>query len=127
MRNNYYNKPNIILIILDTVRADHLSCYGYHKNTTPNIDLIAKEGVLYLNAISQSPWTLPSHASIFTGTYLSKHRTDIDNKKLNPKLMTITEYLSNKADYKCYGISNNVWVSREFNFNRGFHQFYHFV
>ena len=63
------NKPNIILITMDTTRSDHLSCYGYHKNTTPNLDALAHEGVIFTNAYATSPWTLPSHASIFTGMY----------------------------------------------------------
>lgn len=66
-------KPNIILVTLDTTRADHLSCYGYHRTTTPNIDRIAKNSVLYLNAISPSSWTLPAHASLFTGKFPSSH------------------------------------------------------
>ncbi|MGI0001905.1 MAG: sulfatase-like hydrolase/transferase, partial [Nitrososphaeraceae archaeon] len=54
-------RPNLILISIDTLRADHLSCYGYHRNTSPNIDSFAKNGVLFSNTIAQSSWTLPSH------------------------------------------------------------------
>ncbi|HUT84328.1 MAG TPA: sulfatase-like hydrolase/transferase, partial [Thermodesulfobacteriota bacterium] len=66
-------KPNIILITLDTVRADHVSCYGYERQTTPNLDAFSREGVLYKNAYATASWTLPSHASIFTGMYPTKH------------------------------------------------------
>ena len=60
---------NILFFTLDTTRADHIGCYGYSLIETPNIDRLAGQGFLFKNAISQSPLTLPSHASIFTGTY----------------------------------------------------------
>ncbi len=60
---------NILLFTLDTTRADHIGCYGYSRIETPNIDRLAGEGFLFKNAISQAPLTLPSHSSIFTGTY----------------------------------------------------------
>lgn len=60
---------NILFITLDTTRADHLGCYGYHKVETPNIDRLAQNGILFKNATSQAPLTLPSHSSIFTSTY----------------------------------------------------------
>ena len=64
---------NILLVTLDTTRADHLGCYGYPMIQTPNIDGLAAEGILFQNATSQCPLTLPSHSSIFTGTYPSFH------------------------------------------------------
>ena len=67
------DKPNIILITMDTTRADHLSCYGYHKNTTPYLDKLASESVVFKNVYATAPWTLPSHASIFTGMYPARH------------------------------------------------------
>ena len=66
-------KPNIILITLDTVRADHVSSYGYTRETTPNLDSFSQEGVLYKHAYATASWTLPSHASLFTGMYPNKH------------------------------------------------------
>ena len=64
---------NILFITLDTTRADHLGCYGYDKVETPNMDRLAETGILFKNAICQSPLTLPSHSSIFTGTYPFYH------------------------------------------------------
>ncbi|MGH9355127.1 MAG: sulfatase [Terriglobia bacterium] len=69
-------RPNIVLIILDTVRADHLSCYGYARPTTPNIDRLAARGVRFKNAVAASSWTLPSVASIFTGLLPHQHGAD---------------------------------------------------
>ena len=75
--------PNIVLITMDTVRADHLACYGYDRLTTPNVDQLAREGVLYKNAYSTTSWTLPSHASLFTGMYPSKHGAHFNSDFLN--------------------------------------------
>ena len=66
-------KSNVILIIMDTTRVDHLSCYGYERKTTPHIDEFAKESVLYTRAYSAASWTLPSIASILTGLYPGAH------------------------------------------------------
>src|SRR5690349_5734692 len=63
------NKPNIILITMDTVRADHVSVYGYPRDTTPFLKEFARESTLYTRAIAASDYTLPTHASIFTGLY----------------------------------------------------------
>ena len=65
--------PNVLLIVVDTLRADHVSSYGYSRLTTPNLDRVAREGVLFDNAIAPCSWTLPSHASLLTGRYPSDH------------------------------------------------------
>jgi len=64
---------NVVLLVLDTVRADHLGCYGYSRRTSPHVDAFAREAVRYARAYSPSPWTLPSHASMFTGRYPFEH------------------------------------------------------
>ncbi|RLA94931.1 MAG: hypothetical protein DRG25_01455 [Deltaproteobacteria bacterium] len=66
-------KPNVVVLLLDCVRQDHLSCYGYKRKTSPNIDKLAKWGCKFNFAISQSPWTAPSVASLFTGCYPATH------------------------------------------------------
>ena len=71
-RSGDKNRPNIVLLVIDTLRKDHLSCYGYGRNTTPNIDALANNGLLLKNTISQAPWTVPSMASIFTSAYPSQ-------------------------------------------------------
>lgn len=65
--------PNVLVIIVDTLRADHLSAYGYARQTSPNIDRLAKEGALFERAISPAPWSLPSHVSLVTGRYQFEH------------------------------------------------------
>jgi arylsulfatase A-like enzyme len=66
-------RPNVLLVSLDTTRADHLSVYGYARPTSPNLDALAREAVVYERAYSTTSWTLPAHASLFTGKYPSSH------------------------------------------------------
>ena len=72
------DSPNIVLVTLDTTRADHLSCYGYHRRTSPILDRLAAESVLYTDAISSSSWTLPAHATLFTGKFVTSHGARYD-------------------------------------------------
>ncbi len=71
-------RPNIVVITLDTTRADHLGCYGYERDTSPRIDALAAESVVYERAISTSSWTLPAHASLFTGKFTTSHGAHYD-------------------------------------------------
>ena len=119
---NSEDKPNVILIVMDTARADHLSSYGYFRKTTPNIDKIAGEGILFENAIAASSWTLPSHASIFTGMYLSKHGVDSEHHYLEDKFYTIAEVMRLNR-YKTFGYSNNTFISSGLNMTQGFDSF----
>jgi arylsulfatase A-like enzyme len=116
--------PNIVVVLIDTLRADHLSCYGYPRQTTPCIDRIADTGVVYENAISSAAWTPPSHASLFTGTYPSRHGVDRSHLLLSPDLTPLPEALRRNG-YKTFGVSSNYWLSRETRFDRGFDRFVH--
>ena len=90
--------PNLLLITIDTLRADHLGCYGYRSIQTPVIDALAAEGVLYENCIAQSPMTLPSHCTILTGTYPQFHGVrDNIAFSLDPKIPTIAELLKSRG------------------------------
>lgn len=111
--------PNIILIVMDAVRADHLSCYGYHRRTSPNIDRLATQGVLFENAFSAAEWSCPSHASIFTGKYPSHHRTLGKYTSLHEESITIAEILS-RIGYETFGISSNIVLGSITGFNKGF-------
>ncbi|TVT94423.1 sulfatase-like hydrolase/transferase [Haloferax volcanii] len=66
-------QPNIVLLLLDTARADHFGFNGYERNTTPNIDEITEQSIVYENSYSNSIWSLPAYASIFTGELPSEH------------------------------------------------------
>lgn len=78
------NSPNIVFLLLDAARADHFSCYGYHRETTPYIDTLAKDGSFYNNAYSNSIWSLPAYASLFTGKYPSSHGAVDWSKSIDP-------------------------------------------
>lgn len=114
--------PNILLIVLDTTRARNLSCYGYSKETSPNLDRIAEEGVLFSNAITNSSWTLPAHASLFTGTYPSTHLVNNWNDKLSENLVTIAQFFRDTG-YQTIAINNNSWINEQFGLERGFDVF----
>lgn len=114
--------PNIILIVLDTARAKSFSCYGYHRKTTPNIDRIAEESTLYKWCFAPANWTIPSHASLFTGLYPSEHGCHWRNLKLNPEIITLSEALS-AAGMTTIGISCNPLISKDSGFARGFDHF----
>ncbi|MFZ0961747.1 MAG: sulfatase, partial [Terriglobia bacterium] len=112
-------KPNIILITLDAVRADHLSLYGYPRQTTPSIDKWARKGVVFENAIAPTSWTLPSHASMFTGLLPHQHGADKD-EPLDPRWWTISEVLSSRG-YETAGFTSNFgWCLRGWGLGNGF-------
>jgi len=105
-------KPNVLWIVMDTVRADHLSCYSHHRNTTPNIDRIASEGALFQKAFATAPWTQPSHASMFTGMFPAKHGVDSEHGRLDGRFRTIAEVLRSHG-YQAFAYTNNVTVDPE--------------
>lgn len=89
---------NLIIFTIDTLRADHLECYGYQETKTPNINRMASEGILFQHAIVQAPLTLPSHSSIFTGTYPLFHGVrDNGGFYLDERFTTLAEVLKNKG------------------------------
>lgn len=128
-------KPNILLITLDTTRWDYVSAYGRGEKITPAIDKLAEEGVLYRNAISPSSWTLPAHASIFTGvlpTYHGAHYVTTDTEvgsdlfqadRLDPNLPTLGEELK-KAGYHTGAIIGGPLLHSRFGVDRGFDYYY---
>jgi choline-sulfatase len=97
-RPGTFPEANVLLFTLDTTRADRLGCYGYGDAQTPNIDGLAKDGFLFRNATAQAPLTLPSHASIFTGTYPYVHGVrDNGGFYLGPEKVTLAEVLKQKG------------------------------
>lgn len=115
-------KPNIVLIVIDAARADHFSCYGYSQETTPCIDAIGREGVVYERAFSPGIWTLPSITSLFTGLYLSQHRTNLNHPYLDGQFLTLAEFLQRQG-YRTTGFSSSPWVSKSTGLSRGFDKF----
>jgi len=125
--------PNILFIILDTARADALSCYGCPHPTTPNIDRLAEKSYLFKQAFSTSPWTLPSHVSFLTGKKVSQHQITQDSvwdtkreRMVQSRLnlgQTLPMILKNQG-YTTAGFSNNPWIASAFGFNAGFDYFF---
>lgn len=85
--------PNILLFTIDACRPDHFGCYGYARNTTPNIDKLANEGVLFTHAFSQSAWTTPGMISIFTSLYPPTHTVDAKDKTPGVGILTLPKVL----------------------------------
>lgn len=120
IKDEGYPKPkNVIILLFDAMRPDHLNSYGYPRNTSPAIDSIAKDGIVFENAFSQASWTLPSVASTFTSTYTDFHGTENMTSKLPKTLVTLAEYM-NKSGFRTIGASNNYLVSRHTRMARGF-------
>ena len=116
--------PNVILFLIDTLRADRLSCYGHQRRTSPRLDAFAEGATLYAAAVSPGAWTPPSHASIFTGTYPSRHGVDRTHPYLDGSFVTLPEYMQSHG-YRTFGVSSNYWIGTATNFDRGFDVFRH--
>ena len=123
--------PNrsLLLITVDTLRADHLSCYGYRKIQTTANDALAARGILYRKAISPAPWTCPAVASLFTSLHPEAHgmvfhpiRNPEDFRGLSDELTTIAELLQ-EAGWDTHALSEQAWFSEAFGFSQGFDTF----
>jgi len=117
------DRPNILVFLMDTQPVRNIGCYGYSKNTTPNIDKIAEEGAVYENHFGTGSWTVPSHASLFTGEYQSGHGVGVQFEFMPDDYPTMPEILE-RAGYQTVAFSNNSWVNQdETNIARGWRDF----
>ncbi|MFH1220967.1 MAG: sulfatase [Candidatus Eisenbacteria bacterium] len=110
---------NVILIAVDALRPDHLGCYGYARNTSPNIDRLAAEGALFENAISQACWTTPSFGTIFSSLYPSQHGSMKINNMVRPTVPMLAEMLKARG-YATGAFVNAPALNPEFGISRGF-------
>jgi arylsulfatase A-like enzyme len=114
--------PNIVLVTLDTVRADHLGCYGYSRDTSPNIDDFADESTIFTSCRTPMPLTAPAHASLFTGEMPNVHGVFTNISKLPNNTLehrTLAQDLSIKG-YETAGFPSAVHMGRQFGFDKGF-------
>lgn len=117
-----HQRPNIVLISIDSLRADHLSCYGYEKNTSPAIDRLAREGVLFKNVYSTTSWTLPSHISMMTGLPDQAHQVTTHTRSLADGWPTLAQELK-KQGYATGGFFTGPYLHPIFGFGRGFDRY----
>jgi arylsulfatase A-like enzyme len=111
--------PNVLLIVLDTVRADRLSAYGYNRDTTPNLRKLAQRGILFQDARSAAPWTLPSHASMFTGRW--PHELGLeDGRTLDRRFPTLAEAMTERGYATSGFVGNTYFCNSWFGLGRGF-------
>jgi arylsulfatase A-like enzyme len=115
-------RPNIVLIVMDATRAQNLSCYGYQRPTTPHLERFAERAVVYEQAISTSCWSLPCHASIFTGLYPARHGADDQHQFLDRHIPTLPELLRNYG-YRTLAFCTKRDIGPETGMDRGFAQF----
>ncbi len=134
------DKPHLVLVTLDTTRRDRLGCYGYSRKTSPHLDRLAARSVVFDRAVAASSWTLPSHASIFTGKFPSSHGADYDPEGplrltqaiegpeewaeyrasgLSPEETTLASRLREQG-YQTAAVVGGPWMKRIFGLDRGF-------
>jgi uncharacterized sulfatase len=119
-------RPNIFLIVLDTHRFDRLGAYGYQRGISPNLDAFANQATVFDRAIAPGQWTIPAHASMFTGEYPTTHQTTQAHDMLDPYFRTAAEWLQ-AGGYTNVGFCNNPLVGVIDNgFKRGFSTFYNY-
>lgn len=114
-------KPDIVFVVFDTSRRDRFGCYGYDRDTTPTVDALAREGRTVRTMIANAPWTLPSHASLFTGLYPSQHGAQWQTgPQMNPRVdVTLAEWLRDLG-YETICATNNGLISDRTGLARGF-------
>jgi arylsulfatase A-like enzyme len=121
-------QPNVVVIVMDTVRADHFSVNGYERDTTPNLKVLARDSTVYTQAIAPSDMTLTSHASLFTGMYPSWHGAYCQppdasyGRELAHQVPTLAEILSKKG-FSTVGVAANLYLRADFGLQRGFESF----
>ncbi|MBK7878691.1 MAG: sulfatase [Planctomycetes bacterium] len=123
-------RPNVLLVSIDTLRADHLGCYGYPRDTSPNLDRIARDGVCFERAVSTTSWTLPAHVSMLTGLPISVHgicddrlwsRTDAIGRRIPPPLRgTFVSETLQAAGYATAGFFSFDFLDSIYGFGLGF-------
>jgi arylsulfatase A-like enzyme len=117
-------RPDLILITLDTVRSDHLSVYGYERDTTPTLETLAGEATLYTRAIAASNLTLPTHASLFTGLHVHQHGAHVDRElgamQLSERFVTLAERLRQAGYLTAAVVGNPGYLASRLGFGQGF-------
>ena len=117
------NPPNVLVYLVDTLRADRLSCYGHERETSPHLDALAADGVLFEHVVAQAPWTKPSVASVFTGLLQSFHGAGKDYS-LSPAAETLAEVLHDAGLHTAAFVANPYVYLSGLQFEQGFSEFH---
>jgi arylsulfatase len=112
-------QPNVLLLVVDTLRADHTSLLGYERETTPRLDAFARSGLVFEHARASSSWTKPSMASLLTGLSAPAHGVESATARLSELATTLAEVLWSNG-YRTALFSDNPYVSRPFGFAQGY-------
>jgi arylsulfatase A-like enzyme len=121
-RSAGHQPTDIFIYLIDTLRADHLGCYGYPDSVSPHIDALAKDGVLFERAMANSPWTKPSVASLFTGVWPATHNVLVKGQSLPAEALTLAEILRPAGTHTAAIVANGH-VTEGFGFDQGFDRF----
>lgn len=121
--DEWQTNANVILISIDTLRADHVSCYGYDRDTTPNIDALAADSVVFEQAITPAPWTLPAHASLFTGLLPSQHGVQNFYQNLSDEALTLAEVLRARS-FLTLGVASFEYLFPDYGLAQGFDEYF---
>lgn len=116
-------QPNIVLISIDTVRPDHLGCYGYTRRTSSNIDELSREGVLFSNTYSSTSWTLPAHISLLTSLNCAQHQVYYPFQRIRPQIPTLADVLKTNQ-YFTVAFTGGAYLSSSYGFARGFDSYH---
>ncbi len=114
---------NLIIISIDTLRADRLESYGYERPTSPTIDALAAKGARFTKALAQAPWTLPSHMTLMSGLFPSAHGATRFGRKLPKEIPTLAEVLQ-RDGYRTFAYTTGGFVGSVYGFGRGFESYF---
>ena len=121
-----HGRKNVVLITLDGLRVDHLSCYGYGRETSPNIDLLAKKGIRFDQIITTGCSTKVALTSLFTSLDYKDHKTISHTGSLSKNFMTLADVFQNNG-YATAGFVGSIIIQRKYNYNQGFSEYEDFT
>ena len=116
--------PNVVLLIVDTLRADKLGCYGFPADVSPEIDALAAQGVLFEHVVAPSSWTRPSIGALVTGRHPRSLGIFKEQNGILPDAVPTLAEVFAKAGYTTIGITANPHLNRSFNFHQGFDHYF---
>ncbi len=119
-----HERPNVLLVSIDSLRSDHLHAYGYPKKTSPTMDALAAEGALFTQFVSPASWTLPAHVTLLTSMAPHHHGVNNDGKKIDGSAITLPELFAN-AGYGTAGFVSGHYLHPQYGYPQGFESYDH--